>query len=91
MYKLTSSTSILRSDGACIPADPANSDYAAYLAWLSEGNTPEPADVPPPPTYEQLRAAEYPPIQDQLDLIYHQGIEGWRAVVGAVKNKYPKD
>jgi hypothetical protein len=33
------------SDNAYIPFDPANTDYQAYLKWVSEGNTPELADT----------------------------------------------
>ena len=46
-YQLTATHSILRLlDGAHIPIDPANLDYAEYLAWLSRGNQPLPAATP---------------------------------------------
>ena len=52
MYKLANppfpldySVSVIRlADMACIPFDPDNTDYQAYLAWLEEGNTPQEVD-----------------------------------------------
>jgi hypothetical protein len=35
--------SVIRSDGWIIPFAPDNTDYQAYLKWVAEGNTPEPA------------------------------------------------
>ena len=46
MFNEVSTTVIVRlSDGASIPFDPDNTDYQAYLAWVAEGNTPEPAET----------------------------------------------
>ena len=41
--------------------------------------------------YIDKRASEYPSIVDQLDDIYHNGIDGWKATIKAVKDKYPKE
>jgi len=53
-------------------------DFAAVAAWVD------------PNAYKYKRAAEYPPITDQLDLLYHGGMDAWKTVIQAVKDKYPK-
>ena len=53
-------------------------DLAAVNAWVD------------PDTYKYQRAAEYPSIADQLDKIFHDGIDEWKETIQAVKNKYPK-
>ena len=55
-YQLTKFNTILRlTDNAFIPFDPANRDYAEYLHWLENGNTPLPAEVTEV-TWDTIRA-----------------------------------
>jgi hypothetical protein len=63
-YKIGSGNIIRLDDSAIIPLDPANRDYADYLAWCDAGNAPEPADAPTP---EQQIAANTGAIQAELD------------------------
>ena len=41
--------------------------------------------------YIPKRQAEYPSIADQLDDLYHNGIDGWKETIKAIKDKYPKE
>jgi len=41
-------------------------------------------------SYKSKRRAEYPDYATQLDDIYHNGIDGWKATIKAIKDKYPK-
>ncbi len=43
------------------------------------------------PTYADLRRAEYPSIEDQLDTLYHGGYDAWKATISTIKQKYPKE
>jgi hypothetical protein len=87
-YQLTATDSVIRTeDGACIPADPANRDYAEYLQWLEDGGVPdpyvEPEPVPPQPTQEQeilfehenrLRSLEGQPPLELGDFLIEQKV-----------------
>lgn len=64
------------------------------LEWLdTEQDCPTDAEIAAYMTtnaYKDQRAAEYPSIPDQLDLLYHGGYDAWKAAIQAVKDKYPK-
>jgi len=53
-------------------------DMDAVNAWVD------------PDQYKYRRAQAYPSIADQLDTIYHEGIDAWKATIAAVKQEYPK-
>lgn len=92
-YKLTTHGVIRLSDGACIPPDEDNSDYAAYLAWLAEGNVPDAADPEPAPDVNALRATAYRERSDPLFFKWQRGEatqqQQWLDEVTAIKAEYP--
>ena len=70
---------IIEWDSANSDSQPTDDELnAAYIAWKSAEE------------YKINRANEYPSIVDQLDEIYHNGIDGWKATIKTTKDKYPK-
>ena len=53
-------------------------DMDAVNAWVD------------PDQYKYSRATAYPSIADQLDTIYHEGLDAWKATILAVKEEFPK-
>ena len=64
-------------------AEPTAEQIASYE---TAGNTAEALQ-----TVLNNRAKEYPSIADQLDKIYHSGIDAWKATIKITKDKYPKE
>ena len=99
MYKLfivppsSEANSIIRlSDKFSIPVSSNNSDYLRFVndIYINGTGIVEGADYVGVTTYTEARAAEYPPIVDQLDKIYHSGVDAWKADIKVIKDKYPK-
>ena len=72
--------------------DSTNRHYQKFVDDIYEKGIGivEGADYVGVTTYTEARAAEYPPIEDQLDKIYHDGIDAWKADIKIIKDKYPK-
>jgi len=99
MYKIqrdpfdgSENTIFRKSDGAFIPKCTGNRDYQQFVddIYTNGIGIVEGADYVGVTTYTEARSAEYPPIVDQLDKIYHSGVDAWKADVKAIKDKYPK-
>ena len=63
---------------------PTESDCTAGLAALQAAWDLE------NDSYKSKRRAEYPSLEDQLDDIYHNGIDAWKSTIKTIKDKYPK-
>ena len=91
MYKIINDYQI-RKGNSFIPRDLNNIDYQKFVDDVYKNGTGivEGADYVGVTTYTEARKAEYPPIVDQLDKIYHSGIDAWKADIKVIKDKYPK-
>ena len=93
MYKFIDDTTIKRlSDSVFIPVSEGNRDYQQFKTDVAGiGITcVEGVDTVTTSDYKDLRIAEYPPLEDQLDKIYHSGVDAWKIDIKAIKDKYPK-
>ncbi len=93
MYKFIDETTIKRlSDSIFIPVDEGNIDYQQFKTDVSGIGVTcvEGYDVITTADYKDLRKEEYPPLEEQLDKIYHSGVNAWKADIKVIKDKYPK-
>lgn len=93
MYKFIDDTTIKRlSDGAFIPVCEGNLDYKQFKTDIAGIGVTcvEGVDTIITSDYKDLRKEEYPPLEEQLDKIYHSGVNAWKADIKVIKDKYPK-
>mgnify|MGYP001422142277 FL=1 len=91
MYKIINDN-IIQKGNIFFPRSEINSDYQQFVADVVGIGTTcvEGETVGVTTDYAEARASEYPPLQDQLDKIYHSGIDAWKADIKSIKDKYPK-
>ena len=83
---------IRKSDRAFIPKDDSNRDYKQFVddIYTNGIGIVEGSDYVSVTPYTEARKAEYPPLEEQLDKIYHSGIDAWKSDIKVIKDKYPK-
>ena len=91
MYKIINDK-IIQKGNSFIPRNDENIDYQQFKADVVGIGTTcvEGATVEVTVDYKEARANEYPPLEEQLDKIYHSGLDAWKADIKAIKDKYPK-